>query len=247
MDDLDFVDNMDLLSHMRKQMQEKTISVAADSEAVGLNIHKGKSKIPQYNTACNNQIALDGEDLEDVKTITYLGSIIDEHGGFDADVKARVGKARVAYLQLKNIWNPKQLSINTKVRIFNTNVKTVLLSTGAETWRTAKAIIQKIRVFINSCLRKILRIRWPGPISNNLLWERTNQIPAEEEALKVDRTHIEESTQLCHKVRSHLESSRPKEERKIKEHITPRNGDRQEKNDQQLDRIRKEGPGQSVL
>ncbi|VDP69080.1 unnamed protein product [Schistosoma curassoni] len=128
--------------------------------------------------ACTNPITIDG-DLEDVKTFTYLGSVIDEHGGSDADVKVRIGKARTAYLQSKNIWNSKQLSTNTKVRIFNT-----VLMYGAETWRTKKAIIQKIQVFINSCLRKILRIRWSDTISNNLLWERTNQIPVEEEIRK---------------------------------------------------------------
>ncbi|VDO99652.1 unnamed protein product, partial [Schistosoma margrebowiei] len=36
------------------------------------------------------------EDLKDVKTFTYLDSIIDEHGGSDADVKARIEKAREA-------------------------------------------------------------------------------------------------------------------------------------------------------
>ncbi|VDO54701.1 unnamed protein product [Schistosoma margrebowiei] len=143
-------------------------------------IHKGKSRILRCNTECTNLITIDGEDLEDAKTFTYLGSIIDEQGGSDADVKARISKARAAYLQLKNIWNSKQLSINTKVWIFNTNFKTVLLY-GAETRRTTKAIIQKIQVFINSCLHKILQIRWPDTISNNLLWERTNQIPVEEE------------------------------------------------------------------
>ncbi|VDO59149.1 unnamed protein product [Schistosoma margrebowiei] len=40
------------------------------------------------------------------------------------------------------------------------------------------------------------------------------------EALEVDRTHIEESTELRHKTSTHMESSRPKEERKTKEHIT---------------------------
>ncbi|VDP82149.1 unnamed protein product [Schistosoma mattheei] len=69
----------------------------------------------------------------------------------------------------------------------------------------------------------------------------------QEEALKVDRTHIEESTQLRHKTSPHMKSSRPKEERKTKEHITPRNGDRHEKNEQQLDRTGEEGPGQSGL
>ncbi|CAH8610245.1 unnamed protein product [Schistosoma intercalatum] len=183
LDDLDFADDLALLSQTQQQMQEKTNSVAAASAAIGFNIHKGKSKILQYKTACTNPITIDGEDLEDVKTFTYLGSIIDEHGGSDADVKARVGKARAAYLQLKNIWSSKQLSPNTKVRIFNTNIKTVLLY-GAETWRTTKAIIQKIQVFINSYLRKILQIHWPDTISNNLLWERTNQIPVEEEIRK---------------------------------------------------------------
>ncbi|VDP37692.1 unnamed protein product [Schistosoma margrebowiei] len=93
-------------------MQEKTTSVAATTAAVGLNIHKGKSKILRYNTSCTNPITNDGEDLEDVKTFTYLGSIIDEHGGSDADMKAQIGKTRAAYLQLRNIWNSKQLSVN---------------------------------------------------------------------------------------------------------------------------------------
>ncbi|VDO76142.1 unnamed protein product [Schistosoma margrebowiei] len=84
-------------------MQEKMISVTAASATVGLNKHKGKSKILRYNTACTNPITIDREDLEDVKTFTYLGRIIDEHGGSDADVKARIGKARGAYLQLMNI------------------------------------------------------------------------------------------------------------------------------------------------
>ncbi|VDP62856.1 unnamed protein product [Schistosoma curassoni] len=91
-------------------MQEKTTRLAAASAAVDFNVHKGKSKILRYNTACNNRMTLDGEDLEDVKTFTYLGSIIDEHGGSDADEKAWIGKARAAYLQLKNIRNSKQLS-----------------------------------------------------------------------------------------------------------------------------------------
>ncbi|VDO65847.1 unnamed protein product [Schistosoma margrebowiei] len=103
LDDLVFADDLALLSQTQQQMQEKTNSKAAASAAVGLNIHKGKSKVLRYNTACTNPIIIDREDLEDIKTFTYLGSIIDEQGGSDADVKARIGKARAAYLQLRNI------------------------------------------------------------------------------------------------------------------------------------------------
>ncbi|CAH8650842.1 unnamed protein product [Schistosoma guineensis] len=183
LDDLDFADDLALLSCTHEQMQMKTASVAAVSASVGLSIHKGKTKVLKFKTENSNPITLDGETLEDVESFTYLGSIIDEQGGSDADVKARIGKAMVAFLQLKNIWNSKQLSTNIKVRIFNTNVKAVLLY-GAETWRTTTTTIKKVQVFINSCLRKILNIHWPDTISNSLLWERTNQLPDEEEIRK---------------------------------------------------------------
>ncbi|VDP55166.1 unnamed protein product [Schistosoma mattheei] len=65
------------------------------------------------------------------------------------------------------------------------------------------------------------------------------------ELLEVDSTHIEEISQLCHKASTHLQSSRSKEKRKIEVHITSRNVDRYEKNEQGLDRTGKEGLGQS--
>ncbi|VDP30702.1 unnamed protein product [Schistosoma margrebowiei] len=180
---LDFADDLALLSRTHEQIQMKTASVAAVCASVGLSIHKEKTKVLKFKAENNNPITLDGETLENVESFTYLGSTIDEQGGSDADVKARIGKARTAFLQLKNIWNTKQLSTNIKVRIFNTHVKAVLLN-GAETWRTTTTTIKKIQVFINGCLRKILNIHWPDTISNSLLWERTNQLPAEEEIRK---------------------------------------------------------------
>ncbi|VDO69824.1 unnamed protein product [Schistosoma margrebowiei] len=183
LDDLDFADDLALLSHTHEQMQTKTASVAAVSASVDLRIHKGKAKVLKFKAENSNPITLDGETLEDVGSFTYLGSIIDEQGGSDADLNARIGKARTTFLQLKHIWDSKQLTTNIKVRILNTNVRPVLLY-GAETWRTTTTTIKKVQVFINSCLRKMLNIHWLDTISNSLLWERTNQFPAEEEIRK---------------------------------------------------------------
>ncbi|VDP70827.1 unnamed protein product [Schistosoma curassoni] len=77
-----------------------------------LNIRKQKIKILRYNTACANRFTFDG-DLGDVKTFTYLCSIIDEHDGSDADVEVRIGKARAAYRQVKNIRNSKNVYQST--------------------------------------------------------------------------------------------------------------------------------------
>ncbi|VDO86338.1 unnamed protein product [Schistosoma margrebowiei] len=108
-------------------MQAKKTSVAATCALVGLNLHKGRRKTLKYDTENTNPVILDGKTL-DVETFTYLvSSITDEQGGSDTDVKARIGKARTASLQLKNMWNSKQLSTDIKVKIFNTKIKTVLL------------------------------------------------------------------------------------------------------------------------
>ncbi|VDP50759.1 unnamed protein product [Schistosoma margrebowiei] len=112
LDDLDFAEDLALLSHTHEQMQTKTATVAAVSASVGLGIHKGKTEVFKFKVENSNPITLDGDTPEDVESSTYLGSIIDEQGGSDADIKARIGKAGVAFLQLKNIWNSKQLSIS---------------------------------------------------------------------------------------------------------------------------------------
>ena len=178
LEDLDFADDLALLSHNQQQMQEKTTILAATSTQVGLRIHKDKTKVMRANTTSVEPIILGGQALEEVDSFTYLGSIIDNQGGTDADVKARIGKARAAFTQLKIIWSSKILSQRTKVRLFNSNVKSVLLY-GSETWRMTKTTINKVQTFINTCLRRILNIHWPDKISNMELWNRTQQLPAE--------------------------------------------------------------------
>ena len=182
LDDLDFADDLALLSHTKHQMQEKTNIVSAISTRLGLTIHRGKSKVLKINTDSITPITLEGEALEEVESFTYLGSVVDKLGGTDADVKVRIGKARAAFHQLKNVWGSSDLPLNTKIRIFNSMVKPVLLY-GAETWRTTVYTMKRIQTFINTCLRRILRIRWPNKISNLELWQKTRQHPVEEEIL----------------------------------------------------------------
>ena len=84
---------------------------------------------------------------------------------------------------LKNIWTSREISMATKMRIFNSNVKSILLY-GSETWRMTKATQQKIQTFINICLRRIFNIRWPDKISNDELWKRVGQEPVTKQILR---------------------------------------------------------------
>ena len=150
--------------HTHRQMQEKTNSVKDSPAQIGLHISRGKTKVLRINTTIIEPVQLDEDLLEEVNSFTYLGSVVDSQWGTEADVKARIGKARAVFLQLKNVWSSKDLTLQTKIKIFNSNVKPVLLY-GSETWRTTVATTKKVQTFINSCLRRILRIRWP--ITNN--------------------------------------------------------------------------------
>ncbi|VDP43393.1 unnamed protein product [Schistosoma curassoni] len=92
LDDLDFADDLVLLSYAHEQMKMKTTSLAAASASVGLNIRKRKSKILECNTENTNQVTIDGEAVEAVESFTYLGSHIDEQGGSHSDLKTRIYK-----------------------------------------------------------------------------------------------------------------------------------------------------------
>ena len=176
LEDLDFADDIGLLSHKQQHAQSKLTRLAEEAEKTGLKINTKKTEVMRMNNRLQQPLQLQGEDLAETDRFMYLGSVVNIDGGADDDVKSRINKARVAFNTLRPIWNSKALSQRSKVRIFNTNVKAVLLY-GSETWRVTHNITNKIQTFVNKCLRHILNIRWPEKISNIDLWRRTNQNP----------------------------------------------------------------------
>jgi len=174
LNDLDFADDLALLSHSKQQMQDKTTELDTISSKTGLKIHQGKTKVLKIKSTSSDPINIRGEQLHEVNSFTYLGSVINDQGGTDQDVQARIQKARTAFAMLKNIWQSRKISQKTKLRIFNTNVKAVLLY-GSETWRIINSVTKTLQTFINRCLRRILNLRWSDRVSNIELWETTSQ------------------------------------------------------------------------
>ena len=128
------------------------------------------------NTKSKNIVAVGGKPLEETDCFTYLGSQINKTGGTEEDTKARIQKARVAFLMLSKIWKLKLIKLKTKMRIFNANVKSVLLY-RSETWGITKQTVNKIQTFVKRCLRRITNVKWSDKVSNTTLWTKTNQLP----------------------------------------------------------------------
>ncbi len=67
----------------------------------------------------------------------------------------------------------KFISIKTKLRLYKSNVLSVLLY-GTETWFLNTAVVSKLQTYVNKCLRRIHKIFWLNKISNIELLERSD-------------------------------------------------------------------------
>ena len=61
------------------------------------------------------------------------------NGGTEQDVARRIKKGNGVFVQLYPVWRNHNISKGVKIRIFNTNVKSVLLY-ACETWKTTNQI-----------------------------------------------------------------------------------------------------------
>ncbi|XP_063447098.1 uncharacterized protein LOC134726617 [Mytilus trossulus] len=168
LEDLDFADDLALLSSKFQHIQLKTSKLQENASKIGLKINASKTKVMRMNTTNNNPVKLNEKDLEDVDTFTYLGGIVTTKGGCDNDMDNRFKKAKGQFSRLRKIWRSSVLSFKTKVRLFNSLVISVLLY-GCETWKTTEQDKKKFNTFQNRCLRQILKIRWLNTISNENL------------------------------------------------------------------------------
>ena len=173
LEDLDFADDVCLLSESQQNMQSKLNRMIENAKRVGLKINENKTKLLAINCGNDVNITTPNGRIEQVRAFNYLGSNLNESGGTEEDIKIRIGKAHAAFISLQNIWRSKEISEKTKIRLFNSNIISALLY-GCESWRVTNTNTHKLQTFINKCLRKILKIHWPETISNEMLWTRTN-------------------------------------------------------------------------
>ena len=176
MGDLDYADDISLLSHRYSDIQRKSDELARNAEKIGLQININKTKMLRNNSQTADPITIGGKYIEEVTEFIYLGAKVSTDGNSESEIKARIIKARGAFAALNNIWKTNKISKRSKIRLFKSNVLSVLLY-AAESWKVTKSICQMLEVFQNKCLRKIMRIYWPNKISNTDLHERTGMQP----------------------------------------------------------------------
>ncbi|WP_353803945.1 hypothetical protein [Acinetobacter baumannii] len=151
-------------------MQSKTDRLTQEAAKTGLEINTEKTETMSLHTDQQSPIEIRGKELKEVDTFVYFGSTVTATGGSDEDAKSRVGKARHVINTLRPIWRSTALTTTSKLRIFNSTVKTVLLY-GSETWRVTRRLTPRLQVFTTSCLRHILKVSRADKVRNEVLKE----------------------------------------------------------------------------
>jgi hypothetical protein len=174
LDDLDFADDIALLSSTKQQMQYKLNKLDAEARRVGLKINVEKTKMMRINPSSQEQFTIGTQDrIEEVEEFSYLGATVCKDGGGMKDLKNRLSKARGAFIRLKKIWRSSNISRKTKLRLYKTLVVPVLVY-GCETWKMNKGDSKMIDVFNNKCLRRIMKVRWEDHVSTEELLKQAN-------------------------------------------------------------------------
>jgi hypothetical protein len=97
-EDLDYADDICLLSFSQAHMQSKLNNLCCESKKAGLEINFSKTEEFRVNTKSQRSIMLANKAVRRVHDFTYLGSNVSEDGGTRKDVETRIQKARGAFL-----------------------------------------------------------------------------------------------------------------------------------------------------
>ncbi len=107
--------------------------------------------------------ALYGVELNQLEDFTYLGGVISQDARCEQDIRRRISLATEVASSLHTVWKERDISLKTKVRVYESLVLSVLLY-NAETWTLKVADESRLRAFEMSGLRRIcgvsLRDKW---------------------------------------------------------------------------------------
>ena len=161
-----------LTSHTEAGLQELVSRLSHACKEFGLTISLKKTKILAQGTDTAPDITIDNSHLEVVETFTYLGSNIASSLSLDTEISSRIGKAAAVMSKMnKRVWSNSQLTVNTKLRVYQACVLSILLY-GSESWTIYAGQEKQLNSFHLRCLRRLLQIKWQDKVTNTEVLQR---------------------------------------------------------------------------
>ena len=142
-------------SSISQKLKILLMKVKEESEKAGLKLDIQKTKIMAYGPITSWQI--DGETVEIVTDVIFLGSKIIVDGDCSCKIKRRLLLGRKAMRNLNSILKRIDITLPTKISL----VKAVVfpgIMYGCESWTMKKVEHQRINAFELWCWGRLLRV-----------------------------------------------------------------------------------------
>ncbi|VEN42201.1 unnamed protein product [Callosobruchus maculatus] len=171
---LRFADDTTLIAASQEELvallnvleQQKTFSTEQQSAAYGLGINYNKTKVIIVDKEHDNhrEIKSIGR-CEVAQNFVYLGSLIDNSGSCENEIRRRIRQAQVAMTELTKIWRDHDITKATKMSLIQSLVFFIFLY-ASETWTVKEADRTRIDAFEMWTWRRMLRIPYTAHRTN---------------------------------------------------------------------------------
>jgi len=99
-------------------------------------------------------------------------SVISKDGDIEKEVNTRLAKVATVFRRLSNIWKSGSLSLNIKLQLYTAVVVSTAIC-ASEIWKNMRMIQNKLDVFHQRNLRKIIGVTWYQTQSTSTYWTET--------------------------------------------------------------------------
>ena len=139
------------------------MKVKEESEKVGLKLNIQKTKIMTSGSITSWEI--DGETVETLSDLIFLGSKITADGDCSHEIKRHLLLGRKVMTNLDSILKSRDITLSTKVHIVKAMVFPVVMY-RCESWTIKKTECRRIDAFELWSWRRLLRVLWTARRSN---------------------------------------------------------------------------------
>ena len=155
-------DDTTLMEESEDELKSLLMKVKEESEKVGLKLNIHKTKIMASDPISSWEI--DGETVETVSDVNFLGSKIAADGDSSHEIKRCLLLGRKVKTNLDSILKSRDISLPTKVHLVKVMVFPVVMYICELDCEEAE--YRKIDAFELWCWRRLLRVPWTARRSN---------------------------------------------------------------------------------
>ena len=124
---LRFADDINGLAGGEEELAKLVERLDQSSTAYGMEISAEKTKLITNTTSgINTEIKVYGQKLETVTSFKYLDSFITDEGS-KPEILSRIAQTTAALTRLKLVWNDRNISLSSKIRLMRSLVISIFL------------------------------------------------------------------------------------------------------------------------